>query len=136
MLKSKAWQALSGNAIKLLLEVWMRYDGKNNGEISFAVREAARALGCSINYASKLFKELQKTGFLKISKKGSFNYKKRHATEWILTAEPVGDAQATKDFMSWTPPEPEQKKPVACGETDSSTRKCQHHSETVEIPPV
>ena len=41
MMKSAAYQSLPGDAIKLLLAVWQRHNGLNNGEITFACREAA-----------------------------------------------------------------------------------------------
>ncbi len=42
----------------LLLEVWQRYNGQNNGGIAYSVREAARALGVGKNTPPKLFREL------------------------------------------------------------------------------
>ena len=52
-----AWLSLSGDAVKLLIAVWRRHNGANNGEISFAVREAEE-IGLGRNKASKAFKEL------------------------------------------------------------------------------
>jgi hypothetical protein len=52
MLKSPAWKLLSPNAKALLLEVWARHNGVNNGEISYAVREAA-AIGMHHSTASR-----------------------------------------------------------------------------------
>jgi hypothetical protein len=34
MIKSPAWSALSGDAVKILLDLWHYHDGRNNGQIS------------------------------------------------------------------------------------------------------
>src|SRR5215469_837939 len=57
-----------------------------------------RLLGLSIH--------LRLTVFIVPITKGAFSLKKRHATEWRLTAFPcdVTGAWATKDFMRWQKP--------------------------------
>ncbi len=111
MLNSPAWRSLSLPARCLLLEVWQRYNGQNNGEIAFSVREAARALGVGKNTPTKLFRELEDKGFLKARQRGSFHWKGGEATTWELTMEPCGEKPATKEFMSWRPTG-EKQKPV------------------------
>jgi hypothetical protein len=59
MLKSPAWKSLSPNARALLLEVWARHN--DNGEISYAVREAD-AIGMHHSTASRAFDELVEKG--------------------------------------------------------------------------
>ena len=86
------------------LEVCQRYNGTNNGQISFSVREAAEVLSLTKNVPSKLFLELQDKGFLVKTMASSFSLKTKTATEWRLTAEPCGGEPATKDFMRWKPP--------------------------------
>ena len=39
LLKSGAWRTMPDSAKSLLIEVWVRYNGVNNGEISFACSE-------------------------------------------------------------------------------------------------
>ncbi|MBF0628544.1 MAG: hypothetical protein HQL91_10050 [Magnetococcales bacterium] len=111
ILKSEAWQSLSGNACKLLLLVWKRHNGENNGEISFSNREAAQLVPCGKNQAGGLFRELMEKGFLKVAEKGSFDFKTHHATTWILTAERLKDNPPTKDFMSWKNPKNQKSVP-------------------------
>ncbi len=103
MLNCTAWRSLSLPARCLLVEVWARYNGQNNGEIGFSVREAAKALGVGKNTAHQAFRELEGKGFLKARQRGSFHWKAKLATTWQLTAEPCDDLPASKEFMSWRP---------------------------------
>ena len=109
LLKSSAWRSLSLPARCLLIEVWTRYNGQNNGEIAYSVREAAKALGVGKNTAHRAFQQLEANGFLKARRRGSFHWQGGLATTWEITAEPCGDNRASKDFMSWRP---ENQNPV------------------------
>ena len=101
LLKSPAYCSLSPGARSLLIEVWLRHNGVNNGEITYSVREAAERLRCGKDTANKWFQELEDKGFLKARQRGSFTYKARHASEWEITAEPYRDKPASKNFMRW-----------------------------------
>lgn len=103
MLQSEAWRSLSPAARSLYVELAQRYNGLNNGDISMAVREAARLIHVAKDTASKTFRELMEKGFIRANVPGDFNWKIRHATTWFLTQHPVGDIAATKDFMRWSP---------------------------------
>jgi hypothetical protein len=122
LLNNPAYQSLSLGARSLLIEVWRRHNGINNGEISYSVREAAKSLRCSKNTAANWFQELQKKGFLKPRQPGSFSYKKRHATEWEITAEPYRGKPASKDFMRWKPAD-EIQNTVPVRGTDGPTQR-------------
>lgn len=98
---SEAFKEVSGGAFKLYLKVRERYNGLNNGTLSFSVREASEKLGITPTTGSKYFRELVEKGFLKIKQKGSYNLKSRHATLWIITAERYNNKAASNDFMSW-----------------------------------
>ena len=100
LLETKAFKYLTGGAFKLLALVKKRYNGVNNGHISFSVREGRDLLGCSVNTISRYFDELVDKGFLKIKEKGSFNYKKRHASTWIITSYEYNN-NTTRDFKHW-----------------------------------
>jgi hypothetical protein len=107
-LKSPAWRSLPCAARALYLEIAMRYNGSNNGRISYSVREASLALNVSRSAGKYLIDMLQDRGFIVATKRGHFTLKtKRDATEWRLTehASDHPPAHATKDFMRWTPPE-------------------------------
>jgi len=84
----------------LLIEVMGRYNGLNNGDIVFSVREAA-LIGITPSHAGRAFKELINRGFLRVTRDSAFNVKARLARTWEITAEPVGGRPATKDFMRW-----------------------------------
>ena len=99
-LESEAFKYLTGGAFKLLALVKKRYNGINNGHISFSVREGRDLLGCSVNTISRYFDELVDKGFLKIKEKGSFNYKKRHASTWIITSDKYNN-ETSRDFKYW-----------------------------------
>jgi hypothetical protein len=134
-LDSDAFRELSGNAFKLIARLATRFHGNNNGAISMSVREAAAEIGCCINQASKCFKELEDRGFIRAIQRGSFDWKKRHATTWRLTWLDCNDQPATKEFMRAdrgrkvlvngcmvdVRPETQKKNAVSHGATDSTT---------------
>ena len=99
-IESQAFRYLSGGALKLLIMVRKRFNGINNGHISFSVREGNDLLGYSMNTVARYFDELVDKGFLRIKEKGSFSYKKRHATTWIITCEEYNH-QKSRDFKHW-----------------------------------
>ncbi len=105
LLDCTAYRHLSCYGRALLIEFIYRHTGGNNGSVIMSVREAADRLGDAINTALKALAELQDKGFIRLAKAGSFNLKRRHATEWTLTMFAVGDIKPTKDFMNWKPPE-------------------------------
>ncbi|WP_374656441.1 hypothetical protein [Dongia sp.] len=101
MLESLAWRSLSSDAKALLIDVWQRHNGTNNGYIGYAVREA-EAIGIGRNRAMRAFNELVNHGFLKVAKQSSFTTKTKESRTWELTGEKVGDEKASMDFMRWS----------------------------------
>jgi len=101
MLMTPAWQSLPPAPRALYLALAQRYNGSNNGEISMSIREAARLLHVAKDTATKAFRELEAKGFIRRNICGSFNWKIRHATTWILTEHAFGDHLATKEFARW-----------------------------------
>ena len=102
---SPAWKALSCEAKCLVLLVWERHNGMNNGRIPLSHREARLALGAGNNKTAAAFKQAQEHGFLIIRSKGSFNYKvlsgEGKATEWEISTEPCDNKPAKLDFRNW-----------------------------------
>jgi hypothetical protein len=96
-----AWQALPHPARSLYVEMELLYDGQNNGSIEMGVRKAMRLLQCSFNFARKMFAELEEKGFIKPNQRGSFSWKARHETTWILTKHALKEAPATSEYMRW-----------------------------------
>ncbi len=105
LLDCPAYRNLSCYGRALLIEFIYRHNGENNGAVIMSVREAAERLDVALNTASKALAELQDKGFIRLAKAGSFNLKRRHATEWTLTMFSVGDIKPTKIFLNWKPPE-------------------------------
>lgn len=122
LLKSPAWLTLSPPAKALYVEVCTRYNGINNGTISYSVREAG-AIGLSRSAAARAFDELQERGFLSVARDASFNLKTREARLWRLTAFPAFGNDATKDFMRWTG-------------SRLTEEKSQSHNEAATAPPT
>lgn len=114
--RSLAWRALCTQSRAVYLELAQRFNGTNNGEISLSVREAAKLVHIAKDTASSCFHELEAKGFIRRNVCGSFNWKRKHATTWILTEHAFGDQLATKDFASWTPEksEPGPKRGTRC----------------------
>jgi len=101
MLKSEAWRTMSPNAKAVLLHLWERHNGSNNGEISYAVREAEE-IGLKRSAAAAALDELVTRGFLACTRQSAFTVKTRAARLWRITAEQYGSERATKEFMTWT----------------------------------
>jgi DNA-binding transcriptional regulator YhcF (GntR family) len=104
MLNSAAWRDLDANSRALYIEIARRYMGQNNGRIPYSVREGAAELRISTATVSRSLNKLIDHGFIIPTKKGAFDFKKRHATEWRLTEHDYGNEFATKDFMRWSQP--------------------------------
>ena len=95
-------------ALAIYIDLAMRYNGVNNGEISYAVREGKTNLGINPNTVGKYLKALEHYGFIITTQKGSFNLKKRHASTYELTLwEVVGKHDPKKSFMTYKPTEEE-----------------------------
>ena len=100
-LKSKAWRRLSGNSIKIYLELCTRFHGANNGDLSLSYIELINLFGMSRSTISNSFKELEQMGFIKKNKIGTFYG--RRATTFILTDERYKDHPPTKEWRNYSP---------------------------------
>jgi hypothetical protein len=127
MLNSAAWKTMKPDAKALLIAVWQRHNGTNNGTISYATREAAD-IGLSNSAAARAFRELIERGFLRVAKESRFSQTKM-AREWTITAEKVGDERPTNDFMRWTIPS-------ATSGTLSATSGTESPKRAIKLPPL
>src|SRR6266568_5114699 len=57
LLRCPAWVTMSPRAKALLLHLWERHNGVNNGEISYSIREADE-IGISSSAAARALREL------------------------------------------------------------------------------
>src|SRR5262245_45942641 len=105
MLEHPAFETLSGNGFKLLIYVRKRFDGANNGQISFSTREAATLLRCSKDTAGRAFEELVDHQLLEPITKSAFTWKTRKiATEWRVTFIHMNGRAGTNDYLRFEPP--------------------------------
>ena len=114
----KRWYSVSGSA-----SAWWGpwndgYNGYNNGDIPMSHREARGLVGCSNKPITAAFRQLEETGFIHPTQKGSFDWKlsasgMSRSTRWTLAELPVNCPRetltASKDFMKWRPVESAKK---------------------------
>ena len=103
MLRSDAWRALSGTAIKVYLEICYRYNGRNNGQIHMSQAEAARLLYLGKSSVKRALIRLVELGFIRYAHKGSFYG--RMAATFILTDKSYKGHHPTNEWLQWRPPE-------------------------------
>jgi hypothetical protein len=105
VMNTPAWQSLKVGPKALLVELYNKYDGSNNGAVFLSIRDAANHLHASPNTTADWFDMLIETGFIKVSRRGAFSLKQRHATSWTLTEYALGEETPTKEFARWRPAE-------------------------------
>jgi len=105
--KSPAYKALSGDQVKIYLDMLSCYNGRNNGQIVYSSRRGGELIGKSHSTAARAITRLSQLGFIKVTKKYVFA-QKRMAREYELTAIGVEPAtksnrrpDGSKDFMRW-----------------------------------
>ena len=106
ILETAAWLAIArSGALALLVDIWGRYNGRNNGQISYSQREAERRFGCSPKRAVKWFRDLQTAGFIVAVQRGTFHQKtgtfSARATTWRLTMEPCDGEAPTREYLNF-----------------------------------
>jgi hypothetical protein len=102
MLRSPAWRALSPVEKVVLLDLWQRHNGINNGQIVYGVRDAEK-IGVTKSVAALALERLVELGFLRVTRNASFRLRTKEARTWALTAKPFDERVPTKDFMRWLP---------------------------------
>ena len=102
---SEAWRSLSCRARALLIAIWSRHNGQNNGRISFSSREARENMRSGSIQTQKAFEDLQERGFLILRTPGSFHVKSDagagRASEWELTTEACDGYPAKRNYRKW-----------------------------------
>src|SRR5690349_24677722 len=73
MVTSEAFRSLSGPALKVWIEVRRRYNGRNNGQLTLSMDEAARLLHLSKSTVQRAIAELINKGFMKRTRKGQWH---------------------------------------------------------------
>jgi len=101
MLENNAWRSLNGNSIKLYLEICRRYNGSNNGNISFSYNEGVELFCMGKSTISRSLKQLELFGFIKRNKVGTFFGRK--ATTYFITNERTDHKPPTYDWKNFKP---------------------------------
>ena len=83
MIKSPQFRSLNGNDVRVLLEICSRHNGFNNGRIPAGLQDLADTLMMGKSTADRCLRQLQKTKFIVMHKKGQFMG--RIASEWEVT---------------------------------------------------
>jgi hypothetical protein len=107
---SAGFRALSGSATKILLAIACRYNGRNNGDLHFSVREG-KDWGVGKSQTALALHELVDMGFLRVTRRGCFTTKRLAAT-YALTCVPVNvpsTQPATLDFLTKKIPSPAER---------------------------
>jgi DNA-binding transcriptional MocR family regulator len=104
-MQTEAWRSLDCVARCAYIEIKSRYAGagSNNSRIPYSLLEMANALNISKATAMRALRHLQERGFLVQMKRGGFNLKTRHSSEWRLTEHmcDVTGTLPTKEFTRW-----------------------------------
>ena len=97
---------LSCGARAVLVELIIRFNGKNNGEIYLPTREAASRLSIDRGTASRYFKELEAKGFIVAVKPRALGFDgKGRAAEYRLTHLTWRKHAPTRDFEKFRNPD-------------------------------
>lgn len=100
MARSYAYRSLSGNAMKVFIELRCRYNGSNNGKLSLSLREAAKLLGMSQSSAKRSFDELIEKGFIERKKEG--HWYGRKAAEYAVTDAKLDGQPPTNKWQTYS----------------------------------
>jgi len=87
LLESPKWRNLPGIVQALYVDMARKYNGKNNGQISYSARDGAKAVHVSRDTANRALRLLEWFDLIRCTKRGSFKVKTKNAKapEWLLT---------------------------------------------------
>jgi len=104
MTRSEAWRSLRAASVKVFVDLFSRYNGRNNGLIHFGCGSAAKRLHMSKSTISRSLKELEAKGFLERTRDG--NWSDQVAAEFRLTHRsddrPGTNRMATNEWRGWS----------------------------------
>src|SRR5919106_604184 len=107
LMDSPAWRTASPHVRRLVLAIWRRHNGANNGKIPYGRRDAQRDLGCGSTQATRYLREAEERGFIVPTRRGAFDWKcgarAARATTWRITMEPHNGQAATNGWTDWVP---------------------------------
>jgi hypothetical protein len=83
VVKSPEWRALSGNAIKFLIELAAAYDGSNNGDLALTRGQALERGWKSGGTRDRAAEEAVEAGFARITRHGHRKLCTLYAITWV-----------------------------------------------------
>lgn len=108
MARSDAWRSLSGNAVRIWVELRARYNGRNNGDLSLSHGEAVDLLAIGRATVSRAFSQLEDRGFIRKTRQGSTQG--RLATTWAITDRPMRPGEpTTNEWQGWRFPKTDRR---------------------------
>ncbi len=119
LLNSLAWQALKPSDRAVYIELCKRYNGSNNGTLALSNRDAAKLCNIAKDTAGRCLLRLADMGFIKVRTIGGYNQKyrgndktqnKNLAHEYELTQYEYLSRTATREFISYRPPDKTREK--------------------------
>ena len=111
LVKSLAWRSLTGSALKVLIELYSRYNGQNNGTLCLSFADAKKKLGIGNATIKRAFVELQNKGFIRLTEPG--HWYGRKAAEWAVTHKSWQGNLPSNDWKNWRPTKTAAKTEVA-----------------------
>ncbi|MDZ4867329.1 MAG: hypothetical protein SGI91_08425 [Alphaproteobacteria bacterium] len=102
MARSEAWRSLSGQSVKVFVELSTRYHGHNNGKMSLSLDEASTLLHLGKATVARAFKELTEKGFVKLRRRG--HWYGRKASEYQVTTKPCDGLPSSHEWKQWRAP--------------------------------
>ncbi|QDM40359.1 hypothetical protein [Altererythrobacter sp. TH136] len=106
VVSSVAWRHTSFRARSILDAFQLAFNGRNNGEIAFAIHDIGKAIGNS-NHGpnAKAVAELIEKGFLECTSDANRAQSKArtYRITFISTGEPRKNVPATHDYETWRP---------------------------------
>lgn len=87
VIRSPEWRALSGNAVKFIVELASAYNQRNNGDLALTRRQALQRGWKSSHTRDRAAQEAIEAGFALLTRQGG-----RHACNlYAITWEPIND---------------------------------------------
>lgn len=87
LITSPEWRALSGNAVKFLIDLAAEYNGRNNGDLALTRRKAMEQGWRSGGTRDRAAEEAVEAGFALVTRNGY----KGTCTLYAITWEPIND---------------------------------------------
>lgn len=87
ILRSPQFKQLSGNEVKVFLQLYGEYNGSNNGYLALPYNQADKELNVSRQLLSRTLKGLEEKGWIEKSRQGG----KGRLSYYAVTTEPVDE---------------------------------------------